>query len=212
VKRNSFILVFGFLLLFPRALVGSQAITVNQPITVSEARTLPHDSWVVVSGNIVGALPGGRNYSFRDPTGEIVVEINWNIWRGLNVGVSDRVEISGEVKVNRGLVSINARAITGTNSPNVRPGQALTLSHPVTVLGAWDLPNDSWVILTGNIVNSLGSNRYTFRDSSGEMIVEIDQNIWRGLFIGESDRVEIRGEVRVNRGLTTVAVRTIRGI
>ncbi|MDR1839100.1 MAG: hypothetical protein LBQ93_05895 [Treponema sp.] len=34
-------------------LTQSQAVMVSQPITVIEAKNLPHDSWVVLTGNIV---------------------------------------------------------------------------------------------------------------------------------------------------------------
>jgi len=73
---------------------------------------LPHDSWVILNGNIVGQLPEGRhNYSFRDSSGEITVDIGPKEWRGLSAGVSDRVEIYGEVKIHRGQALIKVHAI-----------------------------------------------------------------------------------------------------
>ena len=216
------VLLFSFIFLFPPLLVHGQAVTVSGPITVNEARNLPHDSWVTLTGNIVNALPGGRNYTFRDSSSpgagssEIIAEIDWNVWRGLNVSGTDRVEISGEVRINRGQVSINVRAISGAQSSNVRAGQAVTLNRPISVDEARMLPNDSWVTLNGNIVNALpGGRHYTFLDSeigSGEIMVEIDQRVWRGAYVGPSDRVEISGEVRVNRGISTIIVRAIRVI
>ena len=195
------------------ATMHGQAVTVSQAITVSEIRNLPHDSWVTLSGNIINSLPGGRHYTFRDSSGEIIVEIDWRVWRGLYVGVSDRVEIGGEVRINRGQLTINVNVLTSSGPANTRPGQALALSHPITVNEARNFPHDSWVILRGNIINSLpGGRHYTFSDSSGEIIIEIEQRVWRGLSIDESDRIEISGELRINRGLVTVNAKAIKRV
>ena len=86
-------------------------MTLTSPTTVNEARALPHDSWVILVGNIVNALPGGKYYSFRDSSGEIVIEIDQNVWRGLYVGESDQVEINGEIIANRSPATFVVRAI-----------------------------------------------------------------------------------------------------
>ena len=91
-------------------------VMTNRPITVREAKDLPHDSWVTLTGNITGVLPGGHNYTFRDPSGDITVDIGPKEWRGLSVDVSDRVEISGEVKIHRGQISIKVHAIRKTGA------------------------------------------------------------------------------------------------
>jgi len=88
-----------------------QPVMISHPITINEARNLPHDSWVVLTGNIINMLPGGRQYTFRDATGDIAVDIGRKEWRGLSVGVSDKVEIYGEVKIHRGLLHIKVHAI-----------------------------------------------------------------------------------------------------
>ena len=88
-----------------------QPVMIHLPITVNEARNLPHDSWIVLNGNIINMLPGGRQYTFRDATGDIAVDIGRKEWRGLSVGVSDKVEIYGEVKIHRGQLHIKVHAI-----------------------------------------------------------------------------------------------------
>jgi uncharacterized protein YdeI (BOF family) len=80
-------------------------------VTVEQAKNYSHDSWVIINGNIVSVLPGGRHFMFRDSSGEIPVEIGPKEWRGLSVGASDRIEISGEVKKERGQVFIKVHAI-----------------------------------------------------------------------------------------------------
>lgn len=192
--------------------IPGQAVITGQTITVSEARNLPHDSWVVLSGNIINMLPGGRQYTFRDTTGEITADIGPKEWRGLSVGVTDKVEIFGEVKYHRGLLHIKVHAITGTGKVNNWLGQAVTITQPVTVNEARTLPHDSWVVLNGNIVSALaaGKHNYTFRDASGEITVDIGPKEWRGLSVGVSDRVEIYGEVKNHRGLLHIKVHAIK--
>jgi len=197
--------------------VMGQPVMTNQPITVSGARNLPHDSWVMLTGNIVNALPGGKHYTFRDSSGEIPVEIGMKQWRGLSVGVSDRVEIYGEVKIQRGQYSIKVQAIAGsgtaTSVSGFGFGQAVMVNRPITISEARNLPHESWVRLTGNIVNSLSKDKdFTFRDSSGEILVDIGRKQWRGLSVGASDRVELFGEVKISKGQYSIKVHAIRKI
>jgi uncharacterized protein (TIGR00156 family) len=65
----------------------------------------------------------------------------------------------------------------------------------VTVAEANEMSDDSVVKLQGYIVKSLGDERYEFKDDSGTIVVEIDDEDWRGVEAGPSDRVELRGEV-----------------
>ncbi|MDR0575987.1 MAG: NirD/YgiW/YdeI family stress tolerance protein [Candidatus Accumulibacter sp.] len=65
----------------------------------------------------------------------------------------------------------------------------------VTVEEAKKLRDDTPARLQGNIVRALGDEKYIFRDASGEIVVEIDDDVWRGVTVGPGDSVEIRGEV-----------------
>ena len=207
MKKYSLIFALIYSLSFAQGVLYASSFSV---ITVNEAKVMPHDSWVVLNGNIINALPGGRHYTFRDSTGEIAVEIAQNIWRGLSVSPSDRVEICGEVVVNRGAVSVLVRAITGETEPGIRQGQAVTSRQTVTVGAARALPQDSWVILNGFILSAISNNTYLFSDQSGEIALEINNNIWRGLYVDVTDRVEVVGEVRINGGVISVRVRAIK--
>ncbi|MDR0716757.1 MAG: NirD/YgiW/YdeI family stress tolerance protein [Azoarcus sp.] len=64
-----------------------------------------------------------------------------------------------------------------------------------TVSEAKSLPDDAKVTLRGNIVRGLGDEKYLFRDATGEIVVEIDDDLWRGRTVEAKDTVEIRGEV-----------------
>jgi uncharacterized protein (TIGR00156 family) len=179
-----------------------QPVTVSQPITVSEARVLPNGSWVILTGTIASTRSWGENYTFRDSTGEVMVEIKRNVWRGLTVSASDRVEIGGEIEINRGRVLIEVKFIT----------RAGTVTQPITVSEAGSFPTNSWVVFTGNIINALRSETYTFRDPTGELIVKIKREVWRGLSVGVSDIVELSGILEIQRGRISFEAKAIRKI
>ena len=82
----------------------------------------------------------------------------------------------------------------GVNGPGSNPYTGP--SRIVTVAQAGTFANKTPVILTGNVVQAVGGDRYTFRDSSGEIIVKISQKRMWGFSFGANDRVEISGELK----------------
>ncbi len=64
-----------------------------------------------------------------------------------------------------------------------------------TIAEAIKMPDESYVTLQGNIIRYNGDEKYTFKDSSGEHIVEIDDDIWRGLHVNAQNVVELLVEV-----------------
>jgi uncharacterized protein (TIGR00156 family) len=94
------------------------------------------------------------------------------------------------------------------------PGGRADSTEPqtVTVNQARMLPDDSLVILTGSIIYALGDEWYRFRDTTGDILVEIDRRIWRGLSVGENDRVEITGKLNSGLGRAVIDVKSIRKI
>ena len=70
------------------------------------------------------------------------------------------------------------------------PGPSIT-----SVSQAKQMRDDSHVMLRGNIVQHLGSEKYLFQDSTGTVTVDIDKEDWGGQNITPQDTVEIFGEV-----------------
>jgi len=60
------------------------------------------------------------------------------------------------------------------------------------VKNEWD---DAWVTVRGNIIKKLSKDKYLFKDSTGEIVVEIDSKYWQGVEVDEKDVVELSGEV-----------------
>lgn len=66
---------------------------------------------------------------------------------------------------------------------------------PITVVEALALPEDSQVTLVGYILRSLGDELYEFRDDTGTLVAEIDDDEWDGLEVTPNDQVELSGEI-----------------
>ncbi|MDR2924120.1 MAG: NirD/YgiW/YdeI family stress tolerance protein [Treponema sp.] len=66
-----------------------------------------------------------------------------------------------------------------------------------TVAQARTLGHHAPVIVTGNIVQAIGGDLFTFRDSSGEINLRIGPREWMyfGSTIGPKDTIEISGEI-----------------
>ena len=64
-----------------------------------------------------------------------------------------------------------------------------------TVAEAAALSDDTRVIVVGSIVRALGDEKYEFRDDTGVLRVEIDDDDWDGLRVTPEDRLELEGEI-----------------
>lgn len=64
-----------------------------------------------------------------------------------------------------------------------------------TVAAVKQMKDNSWFTLEGNIVKQIRKERYLFRDQSGEIEVEIDDEKWKGRKVDPSTKVRISGKV-----------------
>jgi uncharacterized protein (TIGR00156 family) len=80
----------------------------------------------------------------------------------------------------------------------------------VTVAEALELPDDTDVKLQGYIVKALGDENYEFRDDSGTIVVEIDDDEWHGLEVTPDLHIELSGEIEKDWNGTELEVDTLR--
>lgn len=80
-----------------------------------------------------------------------------------------------------------SQAMAGFTGPSVQ-----TVS---TVEEAKKMSDDAHVILRGNIEKKIGHEKYMFKDKTGTIQIEIDDDDWNGLNVSPEDMVEINGEV-----------------
>ena len=81
-----------------------------------------------------------------------------------------------------------------------------------TVQQAKTMQDDTYVTLQGNITQKLSHDKYTFKDSTGSLTVEIDDDKWMGLFQNANDTVEIVGEIDKKLNTTEIEVDSIRKV
>ena len=70
-------------------------------------------------------------------------------------------------------------------------------------------PNDAFVYMKGRIVKRVGKDKYDFTDDKNNMIVEIENKVWRNQTISPKDTVILYGEVDKEGNMTTVDVKSI---
>jgi len=104
------------------------------------------------------------------------------------------------------LNSPNAQAVN-TQMGGGFSGPGLAVS---TVAKAKTLPDNSAVVLRGNIEKSLGNEKYLFKDSTGTITVEIDNDKWGGINATPADKIEINGEIEKEWGSVKVDVASVR--
>ena len=83
----------------------------------------------------------------------------------------------------------NAQVTGGFEGPGVAQNPTVTVAEVI------NLTDDAGVVLTGKIINSLGDEKYTFKDETGEIIIEIDDEDWNGVKVTPEDTLVIIGEV-----------------
>lgn len=88
-------------------------------------------------------------------------------------------------------VSTFALANTAINQMALTP-TTTSVKHALT------LKDDSKVQLKGYVVKAVGDEKYQFRDKTGTIIVDIDDELWQGKPINATTLVTLIGEVDID--------------
>lgn len=102
------------------------------------------------------------------------------------------------------LMSVSSFAMAAYTGPQEQ--------NKVSVAQLKDVADDNWVTLEGKLVKHLGGENYMFRDATGEVEVEVDQDVWRGTEVGPDDVIRIRGEVDHSWNKTEVEVESLEKV
>ena len=71
--------------------------------------------------------------------------------------------------------------------------------NAVTVAAARDAAIGNTVTITGQVLNHVRHDSYTFGDATGRIRVEIGANLWRGRLVTPKTRVRLTAEVALGR-------------
>ncbi|MCM1295092.1 MAG: NirD/YgiW/YdeI family stress tolerance protein [Muribaculaceae bacterium] len=74
----------------------------------------------------------------------------------------------------------------------------------VTTTQVKEMRDDTPVVVKGKIVKRTGDEKYMFQDDADTIIVEIDDDDWRGVNVTPNDIVILRGDV--DKGLLTTEI------
>lgn len=74
------------------------------------------------------------------------------------------------------------------------------------------LRDDAWVVLEGNIIRQVGHEVYEFKDATGTIYVDINDQRWMGQSLSPTDKVRIEGEVDKDWNSVEIDVKTVRVI
>lgn len=55
--------------------------------------------------------------------------------------------------------------------------------------------DDTFVVMQGQIMKSVGDDKYVFTDQTGEILIEIDSEDFNGVTVTEGELIEITGDV-----------------
>lgn len=72
-----------------------------------------------------------------------------------------------------------------------------------------NMPDDSYVVLEGRIEKQVRREHYIFRDVSGSIEVEIDDDVWRGVNVSPRDKVRLTAEIDQDWNGTEVDVKSV---
>ncbi len=82
--------------------------------------------------------------------------------------------------------------------------------NKVTVTEALKMRDDSYVTVQGNIIKRISDDKYTFKDSTGTMTVEIDTEKWAGQSVNMTDKLELTGEIEKKLNSTVLDVDSVK--
>ncbi|KFK96902.1 MULTISPECIES: YgiW/YdeI family stress tolerance OB fold protein [unclassified Serratia (in: enterobacteria)] len=78
--------------------------------TVDKVKSMSDDTWVMLQGNIEQHV-GHDNYTFRDATGTLTVEIDKKRWNGQTITPQDKVQLEGKVDKEWSSVEVDVKNI-----------------------------------------------------------------------------------------------------
>lgn len=73
---------------------------IKNVVTVAKAKTLKDETGVALTGTIVQHI-AGDNFELKDSTGTIMIEVDDDLWKPMQLKVGDKVKVIGEVDTHR---------------------------------------------------------------------------------------------------------------
>jgi len=95
----------------------------------------------------------------------------------------------------KGLMSVLFASLFSMSAFAAFVGPGATSIQTITAKEALELADDSKVALQGTLVKQTAEEHYLFKDQSGEVMVEIEDEDFRQVTVTPQDNVRITGEI-----------------
>ena len=96
------------------------------------------------------------------------------------------------------LIAVTVAVSAGFATANTAVNQNAITAPIMTVKQALVAKDDTKVQVKGYVVKSIGDEKYQFRDATGSMTVDIDDDLWQGKPIAANTPVTLIGEVDID--------------
>ncbi|WP_386690828.1 MULTISPECIES: YgiW/YdeI family stress tolerance OB fold protein [unclassified Lonepinella] len=94
------------------------------------------------------------------------------------------------------LIVASTTAFAGFDNDHAKGGfNGGYVGTPTSVAQALKAKDDAQVILTGYITRQIDHDEFFFKDSTGEIKIEVDDHAWNGLNVSPNDKITIQGKV-----------------
>jgi uncharacterized protein (TIGR00156 family) len=117
---------------------------------------------------------------------------NFAVLGGLSLALLSGSLLAGTVQAETRAAAqhaANHQANQPVNQSAIAPTQV------TSVAAAKQLKDDTQVRLEGQVIRALGKEKYEFRDSTGTIIVDIDDKHWNGKPVNRTAKVVLVGEI-----------------
>ena len=98
-------------------------------------------------------------------------------------------------------------ALAGSNMQNKNVNQKVPTYWSVTEVV--NMPDNTPVVLVGRITKNMGNEMFLFEDSTGNIMLQIDEEDWNGNTVRVDDIVTVYGHIDKNGNMTEIEVDSI---
>ncbi|WP_373780711.1 YgiW/YdeI family stress tolerance OB fold protein [Glaesserella sp.] len=107
------------------------------------------------------------------------------------------------------ILTLSTSAFAGFQGNNGGGFQGKKAKSITTVAQAKKAYDDAPVSISGYIVKQLDEDSFIFRDSSGQIRIDVDDDAWGGLHVDSKTRIRIHGKVDRDDNRTEIDVKRI---
>ena len=100
--------------------------------------------------------------------------------------------------ISKLLISSSLIAASTLTLANAPINQSAVVPAATTVKQALSLKDEQKVQLRGYVVKAIGDEKYEFKDNTGSITVDIDDDLWQGKPIAANTAVTLIGEVDID--------------